>query len=90
MKFAKLTYLIAGIYGILVLVPQYFLETKTGIDYPPPITHPEYYYGFIGAALIWQFVFIFISLDPMLYRKLMPITFLEKLIFSFPATILYL
>ena len=27
MKFAKYTFLIAGIYGLLALIPQYFLET---------------------------------------------------------------
>ena len=30
MKFAKYTFLIAGIYGLIVLVPQYFLENKIG------------------------------------------------------------
>ena len=28
MKFAKYTFLIAGIYGLLALLPQYFLEEK--------------------------------------------------------------
>jgi len=65
MKFAKYKYLIAGIYGILILVPQYFLETKTGIDYPPPITHPEYFYGFIGVAIVFQILFLVISRDPL-------------------------
>jgi hypothetical protein len=41
-----MVFLLAGIYGSLVLLPQYFLEEKTGRDFPPPITHPEYYYGF--------------------------------------------
>jgi hypothetical protein len=26
-KFAKYTFLISGIYGLIVLLPQYFLET---------------------------------------------------------------
>ena len=30
MKFARLVFLIAGIYGLIVLLPQYFLEGKTG------------------------------------------------------------
>lgn len=57
MKFAKWVYRIAGIYGLLILTPQYFLETKNGIDFPPAINHPEYYYGFIGVALAWQVAF---------------------------------
>ena len=64
MKFAKWTYLIAGIYGLLILLPQYFLEVQNGIDYPPPINHPEYYYGFIGIAVAWQIAFLIISRDP--------------------------
>ena len=45
MKFAKIVFLVAGIYGLIVLLPLYFLEERTGRDFPPPITHPEYYYG---------------------------------------------
>jgi hypothetical protein len=71
MKFAKWTYLVAGIYGLLVLVPQYFLEEKNGRDYPPAINHPEYYYGFIGVAIAWQIVFLIISRDPKRYRLIM-------------------
>ena len=89
MKFVKWVYRIAGIYGLLVLFPQYFLETQNGIDYPPPINHPEYYYGFIGVALAWQFVLLLISTDPIKYRLLMPISVLEKFSYSFAVIILY-
>jgi len=65
------------------------METQNGIDYPPPITHPEYYYGFIGLALVFQFLFFVISRDPLYYRKIMPITFLEKIIFIVPIIILF-
>jgi hypothetical protein len=61
MIFARRLFLLAGIYGILVLAPQYFLEAKLGQDYPPPITHPEQFYGFIGVALAWQAAFLLIS-----------------------------
>lgn len=54
MKFAKLVFLVAGIYGLIVVLPQYFLESKVGVDSPPPITHPEFYYGFIGVTAAWQ------------------------------------
>jgi len=50
MKFARVVFLVAGIYGLIVLLPQYFLEAKVGLDSPPPITHPEFYYGFIGVG----------------------------------------
>jgi uncharacterized membrane protein YuzA (DUF378 family) len=90
MRFAKLVFLVAGIYGLIVLVPQYFLEERTGHDYPPPITHPEYYYGFIGLAVVWQIVFLILSREPVRYRPLMVPAILEKACFAIPAVILLL
>lgn len=90
MKFAKIVFYIAGIYGIIVLFPQYFLESKTGFDYPPAITHPEYFYGFIGIALVFQLIFLVIARNPTKYRALMPISVLEKLSFGIPAVVLFL
>ena len=90
MKFAKLTFLIAGIYGLLVLLPLYFLEQQTGREYPPPITHPEYYYGFAGVAVAWQLAFIVMSRDPVRYRPLMLVGIVEKAVFFIPAIVLYL
>ena len=78
MKFARRVYAIAGIYGIIVLVPGFFLLERVGRDMPPPVTYPEYYYGFYGVTLVWQFAFLLISRDPARYRALMPITVLEK------------
>ena len=68
MKFAKIVFYVAGIYGLLVLFPQYFMEAKTGQDFPPAITHPEYYYGFIGVALAFQILFLIIARNPLQYR----------------------
>jgi hypothetical protein len=89
MMFARRVFLIAAIYGLLVLVPQYFLEAKTGRDFPPAITHPEYYYGFVGVAAAWQLVFLLISRDPVRYRPVMPIAIVEKASFGVPAIALY-
>ena len=83
-------FLIAGIYGILVLVPQYFLKTQFGIDNPPAITHPEFYYGFVGLALVWQIVFIIISTNPAKYRVLMITAVMEKFFFVAAVGYLYL
>ena len=89
MKFAKWTFLVAGIYGLLVLVPQYLLETRTGIDFPPPITHPEYYYGFIGVAVAWQIAFLIISRDPKRFRPLMLAAVVEKYTYVIAVLILF-
>ena len=90
MNFARRVFLIAGIYGLIVLLPQYFLEAKNGHDFPPPINHPEYYYGFIGLAVVWQIVFLILSRDPVRYRPIMLVGILEKASFAIPALVLYL
>lgn len=90
MKFARYTFLLAGIYGLLVLLPQYFLEAKVGADAPPAITHPEFFYGFIGIAVVFQLVFLVIAFDPSAFRVLIPIAILEKLSFAIPCIVLYL
>ena len=90
MKFARRVFLIAGIYGLIVLLPQYFLEARIGRDTPPPITHVEYFYGFIGIAIAWQIVFLIISRDPARYRPIMLAAIVEKAAFGFPAIALFM
>ena len=88
-RFARRVYAIAGIYGLIVMFPQYFLEDRIGRDYPPPITHPEYFCGFVGVVLVWQMAFLVIARDPARYHALMPVTVLEKLAFAVPVLLLY-
>jgi hypothetical protein len=90
MKFARVVFLVAGIYGLIVLVPQFFLETKIGQDTPPPITHPEYFYGFICVAVAWQVLFLILSRDPIRNRPMMIPSMLEKIGFPIAVLILYL
>jgi hypothetical protein len=90
MKFARTVFLIAGIYGLLVMLPQYFLEGRIGRDTPPPISHPEFYYGFIGVTMAWQVLFLLISNDPLGYRAMMIPAVLEKAVFVTPIIILFL
>lgn len=89
-RFARRVFRLAAIYGVVVLVPQYFLEERIGRDTPPAITHPEYFYGFIGIALAWQLVFFIIARDPVRYRPLMLAALVEKGSFGFAAIALYL
>ena len=90
MKFAKLVFLIAGIYGLIVLLPAYFSESQIGRDFPPAITHPEYYYGFVGLGVAWQVLFIFLSRDPIRYRPMMIPAMIEKFSFVIAAVFLLL
>jgi hypothetical protein len=90
MTFARRLFLIAGIYGLLVLVPQFFLEDRLGRDFPPAITHPEHFYGFLGVAVAWQVAFLVIARDPVRFRPIMVPAVLEKASFGFAAVALFL
>jgi hypothetical protein len=61
MRFAKIVFWIAAIWGVLVLAPLYFMFDLIGRNDPPPITHPGFFYGFVGAGLAWQIVFFVIA-----------------------------
>lgn len=89
-RFAARVFRFAAIYGILALAPQYFLEERIGRDDPPPITHPEHFYGFVGVALAWQLAFLLIARDPLRYRLFMLPAIAEKLAFGLAAPILVL
>ena len=89
MKFARFTFLASGTIGMLVLVPLYFQLEKLGVDNPPAIAHPEFYYGFLGVGLAFQIVFIIISTDPSKYRPFMLAAIFEKLAFVIPTFYLY-
>lgn len=85
MRFARWVYAISGLYGLLILVPGFFLAPMV----TPPLNHPEFYYGFYGTALAWQIGFLLIARDPVRWRPLMPVTFVEKLGFFLPGLWLY-
>ena len=89
MTFARRVFFIAAVYGVIALAPQYFMEARVGRDFPLPITHPEHFYGFIGVALAWQFVFFLIAREPVRYRPVMLVAILEKLAFGIAAVVLF-
>lgn len=89
MKVARWIFGIAGVYGILAIAPLYFMEARIGHDDPPAITHPEYFYGFVGITLAWQVVFLMIAREPARYRPLMLASVLEKLAWGIAAIVLF-
>lgn len=78
MRFAKTVYWVAGILGLLVITPLYFLFGMIGRMDPPAITHPAFYYGFVGCALAWQVAFVVIATDPVRFRPMMIASMVEK------------
>jgi uncharacterized membrane protein YccC len=88
MKFAKVVFWIAAIWGVLIITPLYFMFDLIGRNDPPPITHPGFFYGFVGAALAWQIVFMLIARDPSRHRPLMIPSVVEKLSYSVAVLVL--
>ena len=90
MKFAKIVFWIAGVWGLLVITPLYFMFDLIGRQDPPPITHPGFYYGFAGTALAWQVAFCFIATNPVRYRPIMVPGILEKAAYGIAVVTLVL
>jgi hypothetical protein len=90
MKFARLVFCIAALHGFLSLPPLYFLFDYVGRHDPPPITHPQFYYGFAGVGLAFQVVFLMIASDPARFRPMIVPSVLEKLSYAAAVGVLYL
>ena len=89
MKFARYVFLIAGVWGVLVLTPLYFMFDRIGAEYPPAITHPDFYYGFVGVGLAWQAAFLIIGSDPRRFRPMMLAAMFEKFSYVLTLSALY-
>jgi hypothetical protein len=89
MRFAKIVFCTAGVWGLAVLTPLYFVFDLVGRQYPPAITHPDFYYGFVGVGLAWQVAFLVIAQDPARLRPMMVPAILEKFIFVISLVALY-
>jgi hypothetical protein len=87
-RFSRTVFLVAGIYGIVVLLPGFFSEKMIAEKMPPAITHPEFYYGFFGVALAWQLAFLIIARDPQRFRPLIPAAIVEKLVYVVACVVL--
>lgn len=90
MKFARTVFLVAGVWGVLVITPLFFIFDLIGKQDPPPVTHPGIYYGFATTALAWQIAFLVIASDPRRLRPLMIPSFFEKFFYVTAVVVLYL
>ena len=79
----------AAIYGLIILLPLYFLEHQVAAP-AALLDHPIYYYGFIGAAAAWQLIYWTIGADPLRYRAFIPLGVIAKFSFWIPSLILWL
>jgi hypothetical protein len=87
-RFSSIVFLAAGIYGLIVLAPGFFGEKMVAEKMPPAITHPEFYYGFLGLAVAWQVAFLIICRDPQRFRSIIPAAILEKLAYCIICAVL--
>ena len=87
-KFTRWVFLVAGVWGVLVLTPMYFLYDGGGARTPTALTNPDFYYGFASVALAWQILFFFVSTNPMRYRPIIIPSLIEK--FGYVATLVFL
>lgn len=71
-------FIVAGVWGIVVLTPLFFLRDITGFPYAPPATYPHFFYGFLTTAMAWQIVFLIIGSNPAKFRLLIVPAILEK------------
>ena len=89
MKFAKILFNVAGVWGVILLAPLYFMLDLIGREDPPPITHPAFFYGFAGLGLAWQVAFFIIARDPLRFRPMMIPSILEKVGYGGAVVALY-
>jgi hypothetical protein len=78
MRFAKIVFIAAGVWGVVVLTPLYFLVDLTGRQYAPPTAYPQFFYGFLSVAMAWQIAFLVIGSSPVRFRPLMIPSIIEK------------
>jgi hypothetical protein len=89
MRFARIVFAVAGLWGLLIVTPFYFLFDELGRQYPPPINHPDRYYGFLAVTLAWQVAFLTIATNPARFRPIMVAAVLEKLAYVVTLGVLY-
>lgn len=89
MKFAKVVFLFAGVWGIALVTPLYFLFDFIGRHHASPITYPQFFYGFLSVTMAWQFAFLVIGSDPARFRLMMIPSVVEKLLFVLSMAVLY-
>ena len=89
MRLARIVFIGAGIWGVGVLTPLYWLVDVTGRQYSSPTEYPHFFYGFLGVAMAWQIAFLVIGSNPMRFRPLMIPSMVEKFGHVLTLAVLY-
>jgi hypothetical protein len=89
MKFARLTFLIAGVWGLCIVTPLYFLHDTIAQQHPSLLVDPQFFYSFLAVTIPWQLAFLTIGLDPMRLRGMMIPAMMEKFGYVLTITVLW-
>jgi hypothetical protein len=89
MRFARVVFIGASLWGVAVLTPFYWLVDITGRRYDPPGAYPAFFYGFLAVALAWQIAFFVIGSNPSRFRPFMIPAALEKFGYVITLAVLY-
>ena len=89
MSFARVVFITAGVWGIVVLTPLFWLVDITGRHYTAPTDYPQFFYGFVSVTLAWQVAFLIIGANPARFRWLMLPSIVEKLAYVAIVAVLY-
>ena len=89
MRFAKFVFIGAGIWGIVVIAPLYFLLDISGREYVFPASYPHFFYGFLVVTTAWQIVFLLIGSNPVRFRPVMIPSIVEKLGYVVAVAVLH-
>ncbi|HEY8617650.1 hypothetical protein [Phenylobacterium sp.] len=81
MRFARWVFTGAGLFGLLMITPLFFLEGRMAALSGAPLSNPEHYYGFLAVTFAWQLVYLVIGRNPAPYRPIMLLGALGKTMF---------
>ena len=77
MRFARIIFVIAGVLGVLAMVPMYLAQESYR------------YYASLCGLVAWQFAFFVIASDPQRFRTMMIPATLEKLLWVGTLVVVY-
>jgi hypothetical protein len=89
MRLARMVFKCAAVWGVVILVPLYFLFVGGPEPADVPFNHAQAYFGFLGVTIGWQLAFWIIGSAPARLRPLMPAAVIEKLAYVVSIIVLF-
>src|SRR5205809_6152231 len=90
MKFARVVFFGAGVWGLAITTPLYLLHDMIARQHPSLVTDPHFFYSFLTVTMAWQFAFLVIGSDPARFRMVMIPSMVEKFGYVLSMLILWI